>query len=118
METKQIAALATDIATARAFDYAGNFGRGTFRFEVKASCTDTSVTLRAVTNARITEKQAQAELTAVWDALIVAMGDSAKLYKVKKTVDGKRVGRGGFWHMSRFCTDSFWRGMELKEVTG
>jgi hypothetical protein len=116
METKQIAALASEIAAARAFDYAGNFGRGTFRFQVKVTHTDTQVTLRAVTNAQITEKQAAAELNAVWTALVEALGESAKLCKMVRPSAGRTVGRSGFWHMSRFCTESFWRGLELKQV--
>lgn len=116
MDTKQIAALATEIAASRAFDYAGNYGRGTFRFQVTVSHTDTQVTLRAVTNAQITEKRAADELNAVWTALVEALGESAKLCKVQRTADGKKIGRGGFWHMSRFCTESFWRGLELKPV--
>lgn len=115
--TTEIADLARSIAAARAFDYAGNFGRGTFRFEVEVTHNDNGVMLRAVTNARISEKQATTELNAVWNELVTALGDAAKPYKAKLATGGKKVGRSGFWHMGHFCTQSFWRGIERRAET-
>lgn len=115
METKQIAALATAIAAARAFDYAGNYGRGVFRYEVSVREVDGVVTLTAICNAQITEKRALAELDAVWVALVAQVGDDAPRFK-QKFVGGKRVWRGGWWHMGRFITERFSRGLELRPV--
>lgn len=113
MDTQQIAALANEIAAAHSFEYAGNFGRGTLRFQVQVIVSEAAVTLSAVTNAQISEKRAKEELAKVWGELVARLGDEASAYK-KQTSGGYKVWRQGFWHMGRFCTSAFARGLEVR----
>lgn len=108
-----IATFARKTAAENAFDYAGNFGRGTFRYEIKVTLNDSGLTLSATTNAQISEEKAKEELSKVWEAVVSFVGSDANQFKTK-FFNGKKIGRGGFYHMSRFCTESFYRGIEVR----
>ncbi len=120
METnniQKVAELAKQIAEQNAFEYAGNYGRGVFKFCVHVDTRNDSITLSAKTNAQIKEKQAQEELTKVWVALIVAVKAAGVVDGLLVTKHrGRKVWRQGFVHMGHFDTTGFARGIEAKTV--
>lgn len=117
MNTTQIAALAAEIAESHAFEYAGNFGRGTFRFAVRVETGhEGALYLAANCNAQISEQRAQEELSKVWQALRARVGVEVLNQYVHATTRGHKVWRYGFWNMGRFCTEGFRRGIRVKQA--
>lgn len=117
MNLTQIAAIATEIAKSHAFDYAGNFGRGTFRFEVRVETREGALYLAAKCNAQISEKRAQEELSKVWQELRARVGvEVLNQYVFATSPKGNKVWRTGYWHMGHFCTDGFRRGIRARKA--
>lgn len=116
MNTTQIAALAKEIATAHAFEYAGNFGRGTFRYQVSVEHRGDALYLAAACNAQISEARAKEELAKVWGELAQRVGDEALAQYVYAKSNGYKLWRYGFWNMGRFCTSGFRRGLRAKKA--
>jgi hypothetical protein len=103
---------ATEIAAGHAFTYAGNFGRGEFRYIVDVHVSGSDIYLTAACNAQISEKRAQAELAKVFEELKAHMLASDIPAKHIRS-HGFRVWRYGFWNMGHFCTEGFKRGLTL-----
>lgn len=124
MSLNEIAKIARDIAAERAFDYAGNFGRGTFRFEVQARVDSSSIMgpgydgpgslmLTADCNAQIDKARAITELNAVWNELVKRI-DATGYATV--TTRGHRLWSTGFWHMGHWSVTGYARGLQTKRT--
>jgi hypothetical protein len=110
----EVATLAREIAAAQSFEYPGNFGRGTLRYQIHVLEFADRLCLKAETNAQIDEDRAAKLLREAWDDLVAKLGESANGFKATRH-NGFKVWRTGFTHMGRFCTNGFARGLAVRE---
>lgn len=114
---EQIEIIANEIAAKHAFTYDSNQGtKDAFTFQVKVRRSAGDILLHADCNAQISQARAKAELLTVWNELkaaVVASGTPARVIKTR----GYKEWRTGFWHMNRFDTCGFARGMRLTATT-
>lgn len=111
----QTSQLAKDIAAANAFDYAGNFGKGTFRYQVQVVVVGNRINLIAECNAQINEDRARSELAKLWAALVDATTSAGIAANLSVPLQkGRKLWRVGFWNMGVFCTTGLARGVRAK----
>lgn len=115
MDITQAVDATEKIAAKHAFEYAGNFGRGTFTHKVTVvSNSDDSLVLQSACNACVSEKLAQEQLAKVH----AEFAEWCRANGMSKTVCVKSRGfyvtRYGFWHMGRFDTSGFTRAYRLR----
>lgn len=113
-----VADKAREIAAKHSFTYDSNQGHKdafTFAVSVRADATANTVYLSADCNAQISQKRAAAEMDKVWEELKVWVIEECIRAKVVK-VRGHNMWRQGFWHMGRFDTTSWARGLRLVEA--
>ncbi len=114
---QETAKLAQEIAASMAFDYAGNYGRGTFRFEVTVRVSGNVISLHAVINACIRKERARKELEAVWLALKTELANRNVLNNFTLPVKrGKTRWLTGDFHMGCFHEDGLMRQLRVKAV--
>lgn len=112
---EQAEQIATEVAQASAFDYAGNYGRGTFRFAIDVRRSRDTITFSATVNAVIRKEQAREELKKFWDAFVARMTEQgiASQFVMPRT-RGKLLHLQGMWHMGHFCIDGIARQIKTK----
>lgn len=117
MTIEQVAEAAKKIAAQNAFEYAGNYGRGTFRFEVLVDFRGDRVALWAKVNACISIERAREEMQKVWSALVAEIQESGSTGGfVMPKHRGRYVWRTGFWNMGTFCTDGISRQIKIRKA--
>lgn len=107
---------AQEIAARNSFRYQSNQGTpDAFKFEIQVTQSEEGLTFTASTNAQISEKRAQSELSSFWNELTEWVLEQHFPGKIKVSkAKGYKVWRIGFWNMNQFCTTGFRRGLRFE----